>query len=93
MGGVGSALVNWLIDAQAVTPSQIVILTRRSLDTPHQRGATVVTVDVSNQEALLNCSALREMADVAGIFHLAGAWGCNPNCPPSSFIPPTYSCV
>eukprot|EP01047_Picozoa_sp_COSAG01_P024693 COSAG01_NODE_1534_length_9989_cov_4.712235_2_plen_2036_part_00 len=78
MGGVGSALVNWLIDAQAVTPSQIVILTRRSLDTPHQRGATVVTVDVSNQEALLNCSALREMADVAGIFHLAGAWIATP---------------
>jgi NAD(P)-dependent dehydrogenase (short-subunit alcohol dehydrogenase family) len=72
MGGVGSAVVDWLLDAQHVKPSQIVICTRRQPKTAHSRGVTVVAVDVSDRQALLSCDALRRIPDVAGIFHLAG---------------------
>jgi hypothetical protein len=72
LGGVGSAVVDWLIDAQHVRPERIVICTRRQVGAGHRRGAKVVTVDVGDRRALLGCEELRSLADVAGIFHLAG---------------------
>eukprot|EP01052_Picozoa_sp_SAG31_P018908 SAG31_NODE_1358_length_8643_cov_11.893375_4_plen_987_part_00 len=79
MGGVGSALVNWLIDVQRVPPAAVKILTRRASPSGgHPRGATVVSVDVSDSEALCAHKALRSGPNdgcpdgVAGIFHLAG---------------------
>ena len=71
MGGVGSALVAWLIDQQGVPPANVVVLTRRTLGGPHPRGATVVTVDVSDRDALLASESLAWLSSVGGIFHLA----------------------
>ena len=73
LGGVGLALVDWLIDVQQVEASNIVIFSRRKHDDPTgPRGARVIQADVSDGVSLLGNDALRELGDVAGIFHLAG---------------------
>ena len=72
MGGIGATVVDWLIDMQGLSPTQLLILTRRQTTTPHPRGVTVATADVSDCAALLACDELRATSDVGGVFHLAG---------------------
>ena len=95
LGGVGLALVDWLIDTQQVEPSNIVVLSRRKYTgrvarprpgglrrdvmsrslgkgATGPRGTQVVQADVSSRASLLANDALRQLGDVAGIFHLAG---------------------
>eukprot|EP01046_Picozoa_sp_COSAG06_P062109 COSAG06_NODE_13884_length_1209_cov_1.302703_1_plen_359_part_01 len=74
LGGVGLALVDWLVDVQQVEASNIVILSRRKNDggAAGPRGARVIQADVSDGVSLLENGALRQLGDVAGIFHLAG---------------------
>ena len=69
MGGLGSALVDWLIDEQGVKAESVIVLSRR--DKSHPRGARVITVDVADQSALLANDQLAGLQNVGGLFHLA----------------------
>lgn len=73
-GGLGSALVDWLLDAQAVPPSNVVLLSRRGL--PHARGVVSASADLSDASSLARCAPLLAAAvgsrPLGGIFHLAG---------------------
>ena len=76
-GGIGTELVNWLIDVQKVAAQRIVLLSRRaSSASPHPRGCTMIKVDLSHSGALARCEDLQrviqESDGVEGIFHLAG---------------------
>ncbi|AKM45290.1 polyketide synthase [Burkholderia contaminans] len=67
-GGIGRALVDWLIDVQRVAPQRIVALCRRAGSAP--RGTREVAVDLADARAL--DAALAPLTDIEGIFHLAG---------------------
>ncbi|WP_143134710.1 beta-ketoacyl reductase, partial [Burkholderia ubonensis] len=67
-GGVGRALVDWLIDEQQVPPDRIVALCRSGACAP--RGVRAVSVDLDDARAL--DAALESIDAVEGIFHLAG---------------------
>lgn len=68
-GALGQALVNWLIDRQAVEPSHIVIICR-SLPTTPPRGVRCIACDLTQPQAL--DKALHGLERMSGIFHLAG---------------------
>ena len=70
-GGVGGALVAWLLYEQGVPPPNIILLSRRAIEPPHE-GVTVVQADISSAHSLATAPRLRELADIDGIFHLAG---------------------
>ena len=77
MGGVGTAVVDFLIDVQRVPAASIRILSRRAAPAcGHPRGATIVSADVGDGDALLGHELLSAAAigpeGVAGVFHLAG---------------------
>lgn len=67
-GGLGQALMDWLIDEQAVAPERIVVMQRRS--GIGYRGVRTFTVDISDTAAL--DAALHQLSAIEGIFHLAG---------------------
>ncbi|WP_431825738.1 alpha/beta fold hydrolase [Burkholderia sp. F1] len=67
-GGVGRALVDWLIDEQQVAPDRIIALCRDAACAP--RGVRAVSVDLADARAL--DAALESLDEVEGIFHLAG---------------------
>jgi NADP-dependent 3-hydroxy acid dehydrogenase YdfG/acyl carrier protein len=69
-GGIGTALVNWLIGEQGVDPSRVVLLSRKAFD--HPLGATVVKVDLTDSDSMLQCPSLSAIRSVGGVFHLAG---------------------
>ncbi|KVK83968.1 type I polyketide synthase [Burkholderia sp. MSMB1498] len=68
-GGVGRALVDWLIDEQQVPPQRIVALCRDAAAAP--RGVRAVAADLGDARAL--DAALASIGEIEGIFHLAGA--------------------
>lgn len=73
LGGVGAAVVDWLIEVQHVAPHNIFIVSRRELDQPHKhRDINVLQADVSDLSSLLANEALNQLSDIGGIFHLAG---------------------
>jgi acyl transferase domain-containing protein/non-ribosomal peptide synthetase component F/acyl carrier protein len=75
-GGLGGALVDWLLDAQGVHPANVVLLSRRGL--PHPRGVVSLSADLSDAASLAECEPLLAVAEaldsrpLGGIFHLAG---------------------
>ncbi len=71
-GGIGTELVNWLIDVQLVESSSIVLLTRNS--NAHFRNVHVIEIDASDSASVSKSVELQQLASrgVAGIFHLAG---------------------
>jgi len=69
-GGIGSALIDWLIDVRGVQPASLIICSRRP--GLHPRGCTMIQADVSDPDSLLSSEALRSLENVAGVFHLAG---------------------
>ena len=76
-GGIGTELVNWLIDVQGITPSQIVLLSRRNpSEYVHPRGCIMVKTDLAQPNQLAKCARLISLVQasdgVEGIFHLAG---------------------
>ena len=85
-GGIGSALVQWLVDVQHINPSNIILLTRRSGPHHHPLGCHLLTLDVSQskqwtKEQLVelknittckNDKRKKRKKRVIGIFHLAG---------------------
>ena len=70
-GGLGTALVSWLLQEQRVPPHQIVLLSRRAA-TPPVEGVRCVAADLGRPESLDASAALAAVTDVRGIFHLAG---------------------
>ena len=70
-GGLGTALVSWLLQEQRVPPHQIVLLSRRAA-TPPVDGVRCVAADLGRPESLDASAALAAVTDVRGIFHLAG---------------------
>lgn len=72
-GGIGRALVRWLVEDQGVAPEQLCLLTRSSQGRPQYEGMQLCQVDCSDLEAMLRHPTLQEIGNVAGVFHLAGA--------------------
>jgi len=70
-GGLGGALLQWLLHEQCVPPEQLVLLSRRG-GPPPVPGVRSLAVDVSSSSSLHACQALRSLPRLAGIFHLAG---------------------
>ena len=70
-GGLGGAMVAWLLYEQGVPPKQLILLSRRGGASPHP-GVRCVAADLSSTESLASCAALAELPYVTGIFHLAG---------------------
>lgn len=70
-GGLGSALVQWLLVDQHVPPSHLVLLSRRG-GAATQPGVRSLKVDVSSADSLAACGALAALPRLGGIFHLAG---------------------
>ena len=70
-GGVGGALVAWLLYEQGVAPPNLILLSRRRIEPPHD-GVTCVQADISDAASLAGCAPLQALPSVDGIFHLAG---------------------
>ena len=70
-GGVGAAVVAWLLNEQRVPPANLVLLSRRRIEPP-QKGVTCTQADISSAASLRACEALQALQSVDGIFHLAG---------------------
>ncbi|KAL3928627.1 MAG: hypothetical protein SGPRY_002309 [Prymnesium sp.] len=70
-GGLGGAIVAWLLYEQHIPPAQLILLSRRGGDSPHA-GVRTLAVDLSSAHTLEQCDALRGIPNVDGIFHLAG---------------------
>jgi len=74
-GGVGGVVLEWLIKDQGLSPEQLVLIRRVGSSTPLQGPAEhckiVEVTSMDSCEELL-AAGLRDLADVAGIFHLAG---------------------
>ncbi|WP_420474262.1 alpha/beta fold hydrolase [Noviherbaspirillum sp. ST9] len=70
-GGIGGALIDWLVDVKQVSPQRIVLLSRNPQ--VHPRGVTVIPVDICDPDALRRNSQLQLIRTVAGVFHLAGS--------------------
>jgi acyl transferase domain-containing protein/acyl-coenzyme A synthetase/AMP-(fatty) acid ligase/acyl carrier protein len=73
-GGLGSAVVEWLVNDQGLSPDQLVLLRRSGSSQLAGVLAKCQVVEVpspDDYEALL-ASGLQSIANVAGIFHLAG---------------------
>jgi len=73
-GGLGSAVVKWIIQEQSLLPQQLVLLRRTggSQLMDELKDCRVVEVaDISNKDLLVS-SGLRDVHNIAGVFHLAG---------------------
>eukprot|EP00041_Stephanoeca_diplocostata_P017327 m.347085 g.347085 ORF g.347085 m.347085 type:complete len:2908 (+) comp20667_c0_seq20:342-9065(+) len=75
-GGVGRAVVQWLLEHNRVPAHNVVVLCRRaSSDRARalaERGVRVVEVDCADAVAMATCADLAALTNVAGVFHLAG---------------------
>lgn len=72
-GGVGGALVAWLLYEQGVPPPNIVLISRRVIQhPPHDPNLRCVSADISSADSLRGCADLTALPNVSGIFHLAG---------------------
>ncbi|KAL1526376.1 hypothetical protein AB1Y20_015089 [Prymnesium parvum] len=69
-GGLGGAIVAWLLYEQHIPPEQLVLLSRRGECS--FEGVRTVAVDLSSAASLERCEQLRRLPAVSGIFHLAG---------------------
>jgi len=78
-GGMGSALVDWLLDEQHVPPANLVLLSRSGA--PHPRGVVSLAADLGDAAALAApasplaalFTALKKAGrPLGGLFHLAG---------------------
>ncbi|KAK3239817.1 hypothetical protein CYMTET_50285 [Cymbomonas tetramitiformis] len=72
-GGIGRALVRWLVEDQGVAPEQLCLLTRSPQGRPQYAGMQLCQVDCSDLAAMLRHPMLQEIGNVAGVFHLAGS--------------------
>ena len=75
-GGIGSKLVDWLLDGMMLPPSSIILLVRKSkaLTAPsHPRGVRIIEADISDAVNLCSNLELGKLQHVGGIFHLAGS--------------------
>lgn len=70
-GGLGFALLDWLVSTGEIAPDQIILLSRRQVKPPIQ-GLRVVVVDITSLDSLIACKELKELGKVTGVFHLAG---------------------
>jgi acyl carrier protein len=70
-GGVGGALIAWLLYEQNVPSHNIMVISRRDVQPPHA-GVRCVKADLASAAALGRCSELCALRAVTGIFHLAG---------------------
>jgi len=73
-GGLGSAVVEWLIKDQGLNPEQLVLLRRagsRALSGDLAKCQVVEVSSVDSEDALVS-SRLRELRGISGVFHLAG---------------------
>mmetsp|Transcript_123527 Transcript_123527/g.395126 ORF Transcript_123527/g.395126 Transcript_123527/m.395126 type:complete len:2722 (+) Transcript_123527:112-8277(+) len=73
-GGLGSAVVEWMVREQGLAPTQLVLLRRSGSTALSGVLAACRVVEVSkpdSMEAIL-ASGLRDLQQVIGIFHLAG---------------------
>jgi nucleoside-diphosphate-sugar epimerase len=75
-GGIGRALIKWLIEAQKVPAQQLLVLCRSSTSVGAQalvaQGVKVASVDVSKPQSIVDSPELAALDKVTGIFHLAG---------------------
>lgn len=75
-GGVGTAVITWLIEVCAVPPAHIIALCRN----PGSHGArqlaangvSILQLDCSDPVAVRDCTNLGDLTNVVGVFHLAG---------------------
>ena len=70
-GGVGGALIAWLLYEQNVPAENVILISRRDFTSPHE-GVRTVKADVSSAAALSQSAELCALDDIGGIFHLAG---------------------
>ena len=75
-GGVGTAMISWLIDELDLEPGSIHVLCRNASSVNAQalakRGVSIIQLDVGDYTAVLASKALDRLGRVDGIFHLAG---------------------
>jgi len=75
-GGVGMAVVQWLLDDQHISAEAVCVLCRNIASINAialvRRGVTVVQADCSRPDSLTECTILQQLTSVAYIFHLAG---------------------
>ena len=73
-GGIGRVLVKWMIERQHVSPENIILLTRKQVEESlDRRGVRLVTLDISKSSTSEMRDMLKDISNVHGIFHLAGA--------------------
>eukprot|EP00746_Dinoflagellata_sp_MGD_P131788 gnl/MRDRNA2_/MRDRNA2_65538_c0_seq1.p1 gnl/MRDRNA2_/MRDRNA2_65538_c0~~gnl/MRDRNA2_/MRDRNA2_65538_c0_seq1.p1 ORF type:complete len:655 (+),score=128.61 gnl/MRDRNA2_/MRDRNA2_65538_c0_seq1:248-1966(+) len=70
-GGLGSTVLDWLMDKQGISGDQLVIVSRRPMDPPRE-GIRVAVADISDVNSLLSNDMLKNLGKVSGVFHLAG---------------------
>lgn len=73
-GGLGSAVVEWIVHNQGISPEQIVLLRRSGSTALSGTLASCRVVEVSSPDdyTSLTASGLKDIKRVSGIFHLAG---------------------
>eukprot|EP00971_Amphidinium_carterae_P258668 5134065-Amphidinium_carterae.1 len=73
-GGLGQALVEWLVSAQQLQPEQLVLLRRAGSTALSGILAKCKAIEVKNLASVeeLCSSGLKDLKNVSGIFHLAG---------------------
>lgn len=73
-GGLGKAVVSWLIHSQGIPPEQLVLLRRQGSTALPAEMAKCRAVEVAqpHEQASLLSSSLRDLKNVVGVFHLAG---------------------
>jgi len=72
-GGLGSALVEWLLTEQGLLPEQLVLLRRAGSQPLAGALAKCRVVEVTNiNDFEVLCQGLRGLPSVSGVFHLAG---------------------
>lgn len=75
-GGIGQALIGWLIDIQKIPAANIAALCRNTgspgAKALQERGVATIGVDISDAAAVASCGPLTELQNVRAVFHLAG---------------------
>lgn len=75
-GGVGRAVVQWLLQTNRVPAQNVVVLCRRASSERARAvaalGVRVFEVDCTDPDAVASCAELATLSNVAGVFHLAG---------------------
>lgn len=74
-GGLGRAVVSWLLKDQGLKPEQLILLRRSGsavLDGDLARCRCIEVAQPDSAAALKSCNGLQEAKGVLGVFHLAG---------------------